>query len=159
MVLTSDNLEVVNKNLTRENNPKPNDKFEINQDKVTEILNKLEQFENQKGFLTLGLTQFSLASKLQTNTKYLSKIINTYKKKNFSTYINDLKIDYILNELIENKKLKNFNIAGIAELAGFKSAESFNSAFTKKTGLKPSYFIKELEKKDSELIQQFNQTA
>ncbi len=35
-------------------------------------------------------------------------------------------------------------MVAIAEEAGFNTAESFSKAFFKKTGIKPSYFIKEL---------------
>jgi AraC-like DNA-binding protein len=113
---------------------------------VTVVLDKLSVFESKKGFLKNTITVTSLARKLSTNTKYLSKIINTYKGKTFIHYINDLRVEYILNELKVNTTLHRYTILGIAKEASFNSAESFTTAFKKKTGITPSYYIKNLKK-------------
>ena len=114
---------------------------------VSSILNKLHVFESKKGFLKRTITITSLAKKLSTNTKYLSKIINTYKKKSFIQYINDLRIEYILHELKVNPILHHYTILSIAKEASFNSIGSFTVAFKKKTGITPSYYIKNLKRK------------
>ena len=81
-----------------------------------------------------------------SDIKYLSKIINEHKNKPFIQYVNDLRIDYALNELQNKKRLRNYTINALANEFGFNSAESFNSAFYKKTKIKCSFYIKELEK-------------
>jgi AraC-like DNA-binding protein len=48
--------------------------------------------------------------------------------------------------LKEDKKMRKYNLQAIAIECGFNSAESFSTAFFKKTGIKPSFFIKELDK-------------
>ena len=113
---------------------------------VSLILNKLQVFETKKGFLKNGITVTLLAKKLSTNTKYLSRIINIYKGKTFIHYINDLRVEYILDELKVNTTLQRYTILGIAKEASFNSAESFTAAFKKKTGITPSYYIKNLKK-------------
>ncbi|WP_299215165.1 AraC family transcriptional regulator [uncultured Dokdonia sp.] len=118
----------------------------IDPDVVAVILDKLLVFESKNGFLKSTITISSLARKLSTNTKYLSKIINTYKGKTFIHYINDLRIEYILNELKVNPTLHRYTILGVAKEASFNSAESFTAAFKKKTGITPSYYIKNLKK-------------
>jgi AraC-like DNA-binding protein len=40
------------------------------------------------------------------------------------------------------------NMEGIAKEVGFNTAESFSKAFYKRTGMKPSFFINELKKKN-----------
>ena len=40
-------------------------------------------------------------------------------------------------------------VQAIAKESGFNNTESFSKAFYKKTGIKPSYFIRELNKKES----------
>ncbi|MFC4634896.1 tetratricopeptide repeat protein [Dokdonia ponticola] len=117
---------------------------------VTSILDKLRIFESKKGFLKKTITITSLAKKLSTNTKYLSKIINIYKKKTFIQYINDLRVGYILSELKLNPKLLQYTILSIAKEAGFNSIGSFTAAFKKKTGITPSYYIKSLKNKQKE---------
>ena len=116
-------------------------------DSITSILlNKLESFEREKGFLQSDLTINALASQFQTNEKYLSKVINSQKEKKFNHYINNLRIDYIIERLKNEKQLRQYTIKSIAEESGFNNTVSFNSAFVKKTGIKPSYFIEKLKK-------------
>ncbi|HLV70233.1 MAG TPA: helix-turn-helix domain-containing protein, partial [Xanthomarina sp.] len=83
-----------------------------------------------------------------TNSTYLSKIINTYKGKSINNYITDLRVDYIINELNQNHILRKMTIKAIALEIGFNNPESFSKAFYKKTGIKPSYFIKQIEKEN-----------
>lgn len=119
---------------------------------VATVLDKLEVFESKNGFLKKTVTVTSLARKLATNTKYLSKIINTYKGKSFISYINDLRIEYILKELQINTVLQRYTILGIAKEIGFNSADSFSSAFKKKTGISPSFYIKKIKNTKKETI-------
>jgi AraC-like DNA-binding protein len=111
---------------------------------VKQILEKLTVFETQKGYLQSNLTVQQLATTIETNSKYLSKIISVYKDKNFIPYINDLRIDYVIAQLQTQKGWKNYTIQSLATECGFNNAESFSTAFYKKTGLKPTYFVKEL---------------
>lgn len=121
-------------------------KLNIDPQIVAIILDKLLVFESKKGFLKSTITVSTLARKLSTNTKYLSKIINVYKGKTFIHYINDLRIEYILKELKTNPTLHRYTILGIAKEASFNSAESFSAAFKKKTGITPAYYIKSLKR-------------
>lgn len=104
-------------------------------------------FENNKDYLKPKITLNKLAKKLNTNSKYLSQIINKFKSKTFSNYINDLRIEYFIEELQDNNtQLKNYTIKAIAQEIGFTSTESFTKAFYKKNGLTVSYFMKKIEK-------------
>ncbi len=114
--------------------------------KMAEILNKLEEFEEKELFLSKDSTLVEVAKKIQTNTTYLSKVINTHKEKSFTSYITDLRVDYAIERLSHDRKFRSFTIGAIAQEIGFKRSESFSKAFKVKTGLYPSYFIKELEK-------------
>ncbi|MEM6687458.1 MAG: helix-turn-helix domain-containing protein, partial [Bacteroidota bacterium] len=114
--------------------------------KTEEILTKLQAFEDKELFLSNESTLVEVAKKLQTNTTYLSKVINTCKEKSFTAYITDLRVDYAIERLSVDRKFRSFTIGAIAQEIGFKRSESFSKAFKVKTGLYPSYFIKELEK-------------
>jgi AraC-like DNA-binding protein len=115
---------------------------------ITTILHKLDQFEKKKGFLQKDITLAILAKKCATNTKYLPKIIHIHKDKSFVNYINNLRIVYILKELRENTILQKYTIKTISEEEGFNTAESFARAFKNKTGIRPSYYIRNLKKKE-----------
>ncbi|MFK7747524.1 MAG: helix-turn-helix domain-containing protein [Kordia sp.] len=111
---------------------------------VTEILKELELFEQGEKYLKAHVSLKEVTKIVNTNSKYLSKIINTYKGKNFTAYINDLRIDYLINHIQHNTKYQKYTIRAISEEIGFSNPESFSRAFQKKTGLKPSYFIRKI---------------
>lgn len=116
----------------------------ISKELIKQILDKLNQFEIKNGYLESNLTIQALSTTFETNSKYLSKIVNEYKNKSFIQYINDLRVEYAITNLQKDNKLTNYTIQALAEEFGFNSAESFSVAFYKKVKIKPSYFIKEL---------------
>ena len=111
---------------------------------ISDILKKLEIFESEHTFIKNGITLNKLSKDFNTNTAYLSKIINHYKKESFSSYLNNLRIDFVIKELKNNKQFRSYTILAISKEIGFNNPESFSKAFYKKTGIYPSYFIKEL---------------
>ncbi len=127
-----------------ETNPKKATK--IPEKIVKDILHELDVFEEKKEFLIKNITMHEVAKKLNTNSSYLSKVINSYKNKNFTTYLNELRIQYAVQELTNNKELRLYTVEAIADSMGYNNGESFSSAFRKITGLYPSYFIKQLGK-------------
>ncbi|WP_375325126.1 helix-turn-helix domain-containing protein [Flagellimonas sp. GZD32] len=108
------------------------------------ILTKLNRLEEEAFFLNSKCSLHSLAEVLQTNQKYLSQVINHEKNANFSNYINDLRINYLLNRLMEDKEYRNNKLAYIATTSGFNNLNTFYSAFKKRLGILPSYFIEKL---------------
>ncbi|RKN01549.1 AraC family transcriptional regulator, partial [Aquimarina sp. AD1] len=137
-----DQSEII-KNVNEELTKKPD--IDIPTDVIETILKKLHDFEDKKQFAKKHYTLNSLAKELQTNSAYLSKIINVYKNVNFANYLNNLRIDFAVDQLSSNKSLRSYTIQAIAEEVGFKNAQSFSSAFHKKTGIYPSYFIKHIK--------------
>ncbi len=122
---------------------------------VNYILEALDKFEKEQRYLTLGLSSQSLADEIQTNVKYLSRVINHFKNKTFTSYLNELRVNYAVKELKENATLRKFTIKAIANEVGYSSAETFSNAFYRQVQIKPSYFIKQLEKTKKE--QQINE--
>lgn len=114
---------------------------------VEGILNQLEIFEKEDKYLDSQVSQKLLSENLGTNSTYFSKIINTYKGKNFTLYINDLRLDYIINHLTNDVKYLNKDVKELATIAGFSNAENFSDNFRRKFNLKPSVFIKMMKDK------------
>ena len=114
---------------------------------VEDILRKLGSFEEKEKFLEPNLTVSILSKELKTNSKYLSKIINSYKNKSFSNYVNDLRIDFVVEKLKLDSKFRKYTIKAIANEIGFNTTEAFSKSFHKRTGIYPSFFLKQLEKK------------
>ena len=117
----------------------------IPEDVLQYVLRELTLFENKELFLKKGITLANLAKNMKTNTAYLSEIINRYKGKNFAAYLNDLRIDYALNKLVEDKRFRSYKLSVIAEELGYNNEQAFSLAFKKKTGTTLSIYIKEIE--------------
>jgi len=118
----------------------------IDDEIVSKVIKDLDQWENELGFLNTGISQNSLAIQLDTNSSYLSKIINTYKKQNFSNYLKDLRITYTINYLKDNPDfINNKSTIQVAEQFGFNSIDVFVRALKKKAGITPAIFFKKLK--------------
>ncbi|WP_299889786.1 AraC family transcriptional regulator [uncultured Lacinutrix sp.] len=124
-------------------------KISINEDIVHKIIKGLEQLEKEKEFLNDDFNLPYIAKKLNSNTSYVSKVINHYRGKSFKQYINNLRIEYIMKELKEKPSLRKFSIDAISKDLGYSNASSFSKIFKKNTGVNPSDFIKELNKNDN----------
>jgi YesN/AraC family two-component response regulator len=72
-------------------------------------------------------------------------VINHYKKLSFSNYLNLLRVNYFIDLAKRDPNIRKFTIKAIANDVGFSNSESFSKAFYKHKGIKPSYFLKELE--------------
>ncbi len=117
----------------------------IDNKKINEILLKIKKLENQKYYLRQDCTLHNMAKKLKTNTSYLSKIVNTHLDKTFSAYINELRINYAILELKQNKQLRAYSTKAIAQELGYKKAASFTKYFKEATGITPAVYIKKIK--------------
>lgn len=102
----------------------------------------LVHIEAEKPYLDQELTIFKLAKELNTNTKYLSFIINKEFHQNFINFINEYRINEVKTKLVKQEN-QNYTIEALAQNAGFKSKSSFNAAFKRYTGKTPSIYMKE----------------
>lgn len=103
-----------------------------------ELLKKLNE---EKIFRDQDLSIYKLSKELNTNSKYLSIIINKEFKKNFVNFVNEFRIeDAKIN--LKSEQFKNHTIEAHGQQVGFKSKSSFNNAFKKFTGKTPSEFLK-----------------
>ena len=123
----------------------------ISTETESRLLKKLSSFEKSGRFLRKDLTIGMLSGQLNTNSKYLSEIINKNKSQNFSNYINSLRIHYIIHKLYNEPKYREYKISYLAEECGFASPQVFVLAFKKANGVTPSYFIQSL-KEDEVLL-------
>jgi AraC-like DNA-binding protein len=71
---------------------------------VTDLLQKLTTFEKELSFLKNDCTLAKISRDFETNPNYLSKVINAKKQMSFTSYINDLRIDYAVVALQNAKK-------------------------------------------------------
>lgn len=140
--------EVMNANNNNKTfTPKTSDTdLDINPDIIETVLKNLEKFEKTKKYLEKDMTLSKIAAYLKTNTKYASKIILKYRDKKTIDYINDLKIDHVIELLKTESKYRNYTNKALAEEVGFGSTQNFTRAFKNKTDISPTYFIQKINK-------------
>ncbi len=109
-----------------------------------QILQGLQEFEESKKYLDNNMSLATLAVELDTNTKYLSEIINKYKDKNFNTYINELRIKHVIQLLSTDRSYLQYKISYIAEIGGFTSHSAFTNIFKSVTGMSPNEYMQTL---------------
>ncbi|KFF29548.1 hypothetical protein IQ37_04810 [Chryseobacterium piperi] len=129
--------------------PQESLKTVLSDQKLQQLSKQLKEFESKKLFLYKNMNLDILSKELNTNRVYLSKVINEFKGQSFPKYLNELRIQYIVGELKQNKNLQKFTIAAIADKAGYNNVEPFTNAFKKITGTLPSYFIKSLQENEN----------
>lgn len=105
------------------------------------IIKGLNRFENGTKFTLKEMSLGMLASELNTNTKYLSEVINRHKEKNFNTYINELRISYIIRKIRTDSKYLKYKVSYLADEAGFSSHSTFTTVFKSIVGVSPIKFI------------------
>jgi len=119
---------------------KENVNLSIDEAKENKIVEKLLALENKLEYLNADFTLAYVAKKIKTNTTYLSYVVNKRFGKSFGEYTNELKINYVINEMITNHMYRKYSTQAIAESVGFKNAVSFAKSFRKRTGVSPAQF-------------------
>lgn len=105
------------------------------------LLNKLKRFEKSQKYLNKDISLAVLSGAFETNTKYLSAVINKHYNDNFNTFINKLRINYIINKLKNDPHYINYKISFLAEECGYSSHSSFATVFKSVIGMSPVKFI------------------
>lgn len=117
------------------------------------LLQKLKRFENSQKFLNKDMSLAVLAGQFETNTKYLSGIINKHYNDNFNTFINKLRINYIINKLKNEPHYINYKISFLAEESGYSSHSNFATVFKSIVGMSPARFINLIREEREELME------
>lgn len=113
-----------------------------NKDISLELICELEKLiYDKKLYEKSNLTIDKLAKRLNTNRTYLSEAINTYYKENYSSWINEIRINASL-KMLASPDYDQYSIEGIANMVGYSTISSFNASFKKITGLTPTQFKK-----------------
>lgn len=111
------------------------------------LINLIKSFEKNKEYLHTDVSQTLLANQFNTNTKYITYVLRKLYDRDFNTYINELKVNHIIQLLETDKKYRQYKISYLAEVAGYSSHSKFAAVFKKIKGCSPSEFIAALENK------------
>ncbi|WP_108803754.1 AraC family transcriptional regulator [Aquimarina sp. Aq107] len=133
--------EVILLETNRENNIKKEKPSE-------EILKKAswlkEQMTTNRFYLNSELTLKSLAENLDMHPNILSKVINDGLGKNFSDFINEYRVDTII-EKMKSENYDHITLLGLSFECGFNSKTTFNRVFKSIKGVTPLHYKKSIK--------------
>ncbi len=117
----------------------------INSEQI--FADKLLEFMKQKqAYLDPEITLSGLASQLNVQTDYLSKVINGVLLINFFDFINTYRIEEFKIQALDDEN-NHLSIIGIAYNCGFNSKAAFYRAFKKNERISPGDYLKHHSRK------------
>ena len=105
-------------------------------ERIKEVMNDPDQICRE------DFTSKELAQLVDSNTTYVSQVINETYGLSFSTLLGNSRVKLVCRRLREGSQYDNFTIEGIANSVGFKSRTAFINAFKREVGLTPSQYIR-----------------
>jgi AraC-like DNA-binding protein len=137
--------KIKNKKITTENVLPPKKDYSIHIEIEEMVLKELKKFELSKDYLDSTFSIHQLAKNLNTNTSYLSSVINEKKGKTYKQYLTELRINYLITILQKDSKYKKYTIQALGEEIGYTNASSFSRSFKNFTGLTPTNYLNSLK--------------
>jgi len=143
-IVRSEQLITNQKKLDKEQDREPFP--EVNPEDIKEthktLLPRLQRYiDDEKPYLTAGITLDDMCKGLGTNRSYLSQLINDHYDQNFNSFINELRIKEA-RRLLSNKNNDQLSIEAIGTMSGFSNKVTFHTHFRNITGVTPSFYRK-----------------
>ena len=95
----------------------------------------------EKRYRNKDFSAKELATELNTNTRYISAVINSRFNTNFSCLINEYRIKEALHRMTDNRYI-NMTIEELGTLVGFANRQSFYASFYRIMGETPNGYRK-----------------
>jgi len=106
------------------------------------LYDQLKQLlETDKLYLNPELSLKMVADLLNTNTKYLSQVVNHQAGINFQQFVNLYRVKEAKHKIVKDS-LSNLTLYGIALQCGFKNKSTFYKVFKEVTGYTPKDFVR-----------------
>ena len=122
-----------------------NEKYQTSSLKSTEAAKLFARLQymlrTEKIYLNPKLTLQKLANALETNTKYLSQVVNFHGGMNLQRFVNNYRVNEAKAKILSQRN-NNLTLFGVATQCGFKNKSTFYKVFKQTTGMTPMEFIK-----------------
>jgi len=102
----------------------------------------LKHMNDNKPYCQQGFTIQDLSNQTGIPVYQLSPLINGHFKLNFANWVNRYRIEYFIEQAVDNP---NITLEAISKEAGFISRSTFINAFKKEKGVTPKEYIKSLK--------------
>ncbi len=117
----------------------------LSEERISKMDTMIREFlEEQKPFLRHGYSLKQLAEETGLPLHLLSAFINKHYKVNFNDFINEYRVNYCKQKIM-NDEWKFKKLEAIAEESGFSNRNTFTAAFKRVTGQNPSEFLKTIK--------------
>lgn len=101
------------------------------------------KIQNDGAFREPRLTLNDLAARLDTDPRGLSRVINVVAQRNFSDFINRIRVEEF-KRLLADERNQQKPLLNLAFDVGFNSKSAFNHSFKKEAGMTPTQFRRTL---------------
>lgn len=107
-----------------------------------QLLELVQRYMSDKqGYKDNQLTLNRLADAIEVSSHHLSEVLNQEDGKNFYRFVNEYRINFVCDQLKQDKSAK---IIELAMDAGFSSKSTFNAVFKQLKAMTPSEYRKQL---------------
>lgn len=118
----------------------PEDLIDLIMDRI------LYKFREEKLHMRQDMTLEKLSELIRINKSYVSHTINRKQGKNYSNFINELRVREA-EQLLSCGAWNHLSMAGISETVGFRSRSTFHAMFKKYTGTTPHNYMNNIQQK------------
>lgn len=106
------------------------------------LFSRLQELLREKRlFLRPDLHLRDVAQELNTNTKYLSQVVNQQSGGNFQHFLNVFRVEEAQQKIVDTR-FAHLTLYGVALQCGFKNKSTFYKVFKEITGMTPNAYIK-----------------
>lgn len=136
-----------NQEQTEENILKYKNSTLTDNDKQALLSRIIHIIENNEEIFSPDFSVERLAQLAESKYKYVSQVIHETYDCNFNTFINDYRIKEACKRISDVERFGKLTIEAISNSVGFKSRSSFVTSFKRVTGLTPSEYQRQAQKR------------
>jgi len=118
---------------------------QLTDEQMKDICDKAVNYlQTTKAYLQSDITIAIFAKQINIPSRNLSKAINTYLKRNFFEFINEMRVEEAKQQLMQLDH-SGYNIDSIYGECGFRSRSTFFMVFKKVTGKTPAAWLNDIK--------------
>ena len=123
--------------------PASEKKIVLTEEQQAQLKDGLEKYLSEtQAFRTPNFSMRDLSLAMDAPAYLISTFINQTYGKNFNEFINDYRVDYLIEKSNDPDTLDQFTLEALGKEAGFNSRTAFITAVKKRTGKTPSVLFK-----------------
>jgi len=104
-------------------------------------------FERHKIHLDPNLKLGDIAKKINTNSKYLSQVVNNQTNNNLIHFVNLYRIEEAKRKIV-SEDYQHLTTYGVAQTCGFKNKSTFYKVFKEITNMTPKDYIRMVKRRN-----------